>query len=395
MAPISTLLPSGPWWLYASLVLISWVTFTVPSSLPRSRPVPSLWSISNLPILYHNGIREGQLMHVLPELHAKYGPVLRIALNEVHLSDPANYDKIYNTSYKYPKDPDFYDAMEGPIRAPVLLRVKSGDEHRVRRAALNPFFSRRSVLDLEGIINTKTERLCGMIEFCFYSSSEKGRKKIFDMHNAIRAYAVDIITPYAYGAANCWNQLDSSSDHNQKFSDAAGYQEAIRVVQLLFPWFQTFPFLMTLVGWIPDRFTVAVFPPFKKWIKSLGTVRVAVTKVRRDIENDVKPERRTIFHDLMDPQLLSGDEDEGVKAKKFGPKRLSDVMVFSDAVNVTGAGADTTGSTIGRAIFEVVSSPKIYGKLRKELRDAFSDAMDINLRALEKLPYLTGSLRRR
>lgn len=77
MAPISTLLPSGSWWLYASLLLICCLSFTATRRRyfhPLSHvPGPFLWSISNLPILYHNGIREGQLMHVLPKLHAKYG----------------------------------------------------------------------------------------------------------------------------------------------------------------------------------------------------------------------------------------------------------------------------------------------------------------------------------
>lgn len=145
---------------------------------------------------------------------------------------------------------------------------------------------------------------------------------------------------------------------------------------------------MTLFGWIPDWFTITVFPPFKKWIESLETVRVAVTKVRGEIEMGIKPDRRTIFHEMIDPEL-DPLADEDVKGRKFRTQ-LSDVIVFSDAVNVTGAGADTTGSTIGRAIFEVVNSPEIYGKLRKELRDAFPDVESINLRALEKLPYLTG-----
>ncbi|KAJ4409188.1 hypothetical protein N0V85_004122 [Neurospora sp. IMI 360204] len=215
-------------------------------------------------------------MHVLPKLHAKYGPILRISPTEVHLSDPSNYSEIYSSSsssYKYPKDPDFYNAMEGPIRAPVLLTVKSSDEHRVRRAALNPFFSRRSVLELveQQIIKTKTEKLCGMI-------------------------------------------------------------------------FQT------------------LFPPFKniKWIESLETVRVAVTKVREEIETGIKPDRRTIFHELIDLQPLT---DENVKGRKSSAKR---------------------------AIFD---SPEIYGKLRKELRDAFPDVESINLGALEKLPYLTGVIK--
>jgi len=41
-------------------------------------PGPALWSISSLPVLYHQGVREGQLMHVLPRLHAKYGIVISV-----------------------------------------------------------------------------------------------------------------------------------------------------------------------------------------------------------------------------------------------------------------------------------------------------------------------------
>ena len=41
-------------------------------------PGPALWSVSSLPVLYHQGVREGQLMHVLPRLHAKYGTVFSV-----------------------------------------------------------------------------------------------------------------------------------------------------------------------------------------------------------------------------------------------------------------------------------------------------------------------------
>ncbi|KAK3490911.1 uncharacterized protein B0T23DRAFT_382763 [Neurospora hispaniola] len=41
---------------------------------------------------------------------------------------------------------------------------------------------------------------------------------------------------------------------------------------------------------------------------------------------------------------------------------LSDVVVFSDAVKVSGTGVGTTGSTTGSAIFEVVDYPEIGEK---------------------------------
>lgn len=113
-----------------------------------------------------------------------------------------------------------------------------------------------------------------------------------------------------------------------------------------------------------------------------------MTEVKREISRGVKPARRTIFHDLIDPAPLV-DEDFAVKARE----PLSDVAVFADAVNVTGAGAETTGSTAGRAIFEVLHNPEVHRKLHQELCDAFPDPAGINLLALEKLPYLGGVIK--
>jgi hypothetical protein len=162
--------------------------------------------------------------------------------------------------------------MEGPVRTPIILTVLSNEEHRVRRGALNPFFSRRSVLDLERVVRDKTRKLLGLIESSLSfptshqedeatnTSAETNGKGIFDAHHAIRAFSVDIITEYAY--ARCWNQLDMDDW-------GAGYQDAIQAVQLFFPWFQTFPFLLPIFGMIPDWFNVLIFPPFKKWYDSL------------------------------------------------------------------------------------------------------------------------------
>ena len=90
----------------------------------------------------------------------------------------------------------------------------------------------------------------------------------------------------------------------------------------------------------------------------------------------------------MEPPL----DDMEMNGKKQ-KEPLSDLMIFADAVNVTGAGAETTGSTAARAIFEVISSPVIYERLSKELRDAFPDSDSMNIPALEKLPLLNGVIK--
>jgi len=112
-------------------------------------------------------------------------------------------------------------------------------------------------------------------------------------------------------------------------------------------------------------------------------VRDAVTAVRKEIALGIKPDRRTIFHDLIDPP-----EEARAGGTRHGP--LSDNLVFAEAVVLTGAGTETTGATAERAIFEVLSHPGVYEALTHELREAFPDPRSMKLPELEKLPCLSG-----
>ena len=67
--------------------------------------------------------------------------------------------------------------------------------------------------------------------------------------------------------------------------------------------------------------------------------------------------------------------------------------MFADAVNVTGAGTETTGATKERAMYEVLSHPAVYAALAEELRAAFPDPGEMRLSVLEKLPILTGVIK--
>ncbi|RFU80096.1 cytochrome p450 [Trichoderma arundinaceum] len=239
---------------------------------------------------------------------------------------------------------------------------------------ITPFFSRKSVLEVEDMVWDKAHKLCDIMESELKNCTPE---KPLDAYKAVRAVAIDVITEYAY--ARCWNMLDVEGFGNW-------YPEAIRSVQTMFPWLQAFPTLNPIFALIPESFKIFIFPAYKRWNDSLKAVRVAVKEVRRELAASIRPPRRTIIHDLIDPpaEVFSG-------SKQGEP--LSDAAVFADAVNVTGAGTETTGATKERAMFEVMSNPAVYKALTKELRDTFPDPKDMRLPALEKLPYLTGTIK--
>ena len=73
-----------------------------------------------------------------------------------------------------------------------MLGTVPHDHHRLRRMALNPFFSRRSVLQLEPMIRSLVEKLCARLEG-FKQSGEPVNLKY-----AYAALTMDVITEYSF-----------------------------------------------------------------------------------------------------------------------------------------------------------------------------------------------------
>ena len=116
--------------------------------------------------------------------------MVRITPNEVHLSDPSNYESIYYVGTPYSKDPLFYGAFGNPNSS---FTTPSNDLHRVRRSGLNSFFSRKVVLDLEAVVHEKAEKLSKLVLEALDTD------RAVDMHHGLRAVSIDVITDYAFG----------------------------------------------------------------------------------------------------------------------------------------------------------------------------------------------------
>jgi cytochrome P450 len=76
----------------------------------------------------------------------------------------------------------------------------SNEEHRIKRSRLNPFFSRKMVLELEDSIQSKTEKLWDLVAKKFSLNQP------VDLHHGFGAVSVDIITDYAFN--QCYDLLD-------------------------------------------------------------------------------------------------------------------------------------------------------------------------------------------
>jgi cytochrome P450 len=285
---------------------------------------------------------------------------------------------------KFYKDPLFY----GTLGVQVMFTAISNDEHRRRRAPLNHFFSRRAVLELEDIVQEKVQKLCRRVQEAL------GAAKPIDLRAGTRAVSIDVITEYAFD--NCWDHLDDDNF-------GSWYSEAVRDTTTVWWTFQPLPVLLRLMHALPEDFARKMSPAMNGWIDSVVVrnlipssivrepplranrlkqrTREYVMEVYKQFEAGIKPKRRTIFHELLDPATV--DEETW--------DRPSVESLSGEALSICTAAAETAGNAMETAAYHVVTNQHIYDALKKELRDAFPDPnADLDFTTLEKLPYLTG-----
>ncbi|KAK2020743.1 cytochrome P450 [Colletotrichum zoysiae] len=108
---------------------------------------------------YHNG--RSIYYRKVSEMHARFGPIIRISPNEISLRDPNDCHKIYSIRSEYRKDPVFYRTMG--IKHGMFGAVDTA-HHKKLRAPWQSFFSKSSISGLNDMILTKIEKLCQVVE---------------------------------------------------------------------------------------------------------------------------------------------------------------------------------------------------------------------------------------
>ena len=121
-------------------------------------PGPKLAAASTLYQAYYDFFpRRGQFLWKCIDLHKKYGPIVRIGPDEVHVDDPSFYSEMYgSTSHRRNKSALWY-WMDGTGEFGDLSAFMTMDHnlHRMRRSGLGTYFSKRMVNELEPRIRDK------------------------------------------------------------------------------------------------------------------------------------------------------------------------------------------------------------------------------------------------
>jgi len=287
---------------------------------------------------------------------------VRINPRELHINDPDYYDEIYAPTAKKRDKFDWWVISGGaPLSA---FSSVSHDVHRVRRTALNPFFAKRSISNIEPLVQQNVEHLCSRFE----SAAKLGT--VLRVDAAFMALTMDIITSYVYG--KCFNHLNEE-DFNLEWKHAikSSFQTCALIRQ--------FPWILWLLKSLPDSVVMWSMPPMGLLILWQNKVREIVTSVFESRKKNSEDHARTVFHNLLDSTVLPDYEKT--------LDRLTD-----EGQILAGAGSETTAKALADILFHVLRYPEIALKLKNELRTVMpSPWTQASWHDLEKLPYLVRS----
>ncbi|KAF2119463.1 putative P450 monooxygenase [Lophiotrema nucula] len=344
------------------LYLLSLAIYRLSLDPLRKFPGPRLAAATQLYEFYYDFIAGGQYTFRILEMHKKYGPIVRISPCELHIETPDFYDTLYSGSSN-PREKWEYSAKLFGIPTAMISAVLH-DSHRAKRAPLNHFFSKRSVLMLEPMVRGMVEKLSSRI------SGFKGTGQPLNMRNATAALAMDVVTQYAF--ANPYGSLDEE-DFAPHWPDAVDALEELTYLNVYFP--RLADFLRRLPLWISKRLD----PKTASVVEfQMSLARQIDSIMKEDAEKRLqKTDHPTIFHEFLWSEELPIND------------RTPDHFL-NEAVGVVAAGQVTTAYHLQQTFWYILSAPGVLNKLRAELDEAMPDSELPSIQKLEELPYLSA-----
>ncbi|KAI3395457.1 hypothetical protein diail_1320 [Diaporthe ilicicola] len=326
-------------------------------------PGPRLAALTYWYEFWYDVVAEPEYTFKIGRLHKRYGPVVRVNPDEIHVLDPDFFDAIYAGSGRRRDKWDWVTRSFGVDES--LIGTLGHEEHRVRRAALSPYFSKQSVRALQPLIDRNTGILLRRL------AALAGEGAPLRLDDAYAALTNDVVEDYAFGR----------SEHRL---EAAGFDPSFRNAMLqggkAAHVLKHFPAITEALRRLPGWLLRWLSPDMGAYTQLQAGVKAQVAELHSaHATHAYDSSRRTIFHEILTSKHLS-DHDKS-------PGRL-----WQEGEVVVAAGTITTAWALGVATYFLLATPPILARLKAELEAAVPsrDAAPPSLLALEQLPYLTG-----
>ncbi|KAF6807631.1 cytochrome p450 [Colletotrichum sojae] len=319
----------------------------------RRFPGPLSMRASRWPFCYK--LLTGTLPYDMLDLHNRYGPVVRIAPDELAFHDSRAWKDIMGHraqgGAEMDKSQKFYRAVPG---APSDIVNSGREEHSALRRSLAHGFSERSMRDQQPIIMKYVDLLMERLR-----EHGAGGDKALDLAAWYNYTTFDVIGDLAFGEA--FGCLDGSDYH---------------------PWVRAI-FQLARVGTVLQT---ATHYPFIKTLM-MALVPESVKRQRDSHEEFTKAKLRRRLELGQDrPDLI-----EGLLKKKDDWNMTFEKLRANCGIIIIG-GSETTATLLSGVTYFLLTNPEPMRKLTEEIRSSFKNESEINFASVSNLPYLLACL---
>lgn len=319
---------------------------------------PLLPKTTSLWLYYHSYI--GDEATVINQLHKKYGPLVRIAPNEVDINDADAISQIYVLRGGFPKAPCYANFDMGEHQ--TIFSTLDSDYRSPRAKAVMPLFSTKNIRENEAALYGCVDRMVNR------TLDEAKTGQPVNILNLTRSLALDAVTTHLFG-----ENYNGISEKGNELSASAFVDAFVSVGRLfympkiIFIWFEWF-----------------------------------VEKVVPDVNTKESME-------IVDRYVDNLVERTKEKARNY-PGRLLDIGVTHAEVKVQCkdlmfAGTDSTGANLARICQELSRNTQMYrqksfsmrimltlsNRYRRLRAEILSNSTSVSGRVdIQALPYLSG-----
>lgn len=277
---------------------------------------------------------------------------MRINPREVHIKDPYFYDEVYApASRRREKDPHFVGIFGFPTS---MIATVGHEHHRVRRAMLNNFFSKKSVLALSSVLHEKEEKLMQRLK------KAHNNDEVVRLDDAYAALTADVISQYSWGVSSGFLDDDNfKNDIREALNEISEYVHINRF----------FPILGTIMRALPRGVLARIRPAATAVLDMQDMVTQSSTR------KSANGAQKTIFDALT---------DDSVPSKEKSTRRLED-----EGLIVVVAGTETTARTLTLASYYIFPDKSLLQRLRAEIQTVMpTPQSEASWSDLEQLPLL-------
>jgi cytochrome P450 len=312
----------------------------------------------------------GQFPKEIRRMHEQYGPIVRIAPDELHIDDPEYWHEVYGNS-STAKPIDKQAKLQDRFGLPgAIFSTPEAELHRTRRHAMAGFFSRPNLRETQSRVNALVERMSQRI-----STEYAGTNRVLDVGEMLSCLAVDIVTEVCF--RRCTNCIEAPDFK-------APLVLTVMTTIWMSQWSAHFRPVIALIESLPDFAVLKLLPTLKPILDLRVSIRNQVQQILSQMNKPTVGTKdfRGSGQDTIFDEML---------ASKTPSSELTHDRLSQEAIGLTTAGVETVKATMTYAIYHCLEDPAVGARLKAELVEAIPNPAVIPPWVeLEKLPYLTG-----